>query len=128
MAISKGTPTKILDNKTAAAAGATAQADCTAIDTDTTVALALEVTITYGSSATVAATLKIFASYDGTNFDTDPIEQFDLPFTANTTKSQSFNLIPGPRYLKAQVVNNESAGANKDATAISIWKHQQSVS
>lgn len=128
MTLSKGTPTVVLSNKTAAAAGSTTLTDCTTIDTDACTALALEVKATYGSSATVAGTLKIFASYDDTNFDTDPIEQFDLPFTTNTTKSQSFNITPGPRYLKAQVVNNESSGSNKDMTAIYVYAHKQVVS
>lgn len=128
MALSKGTPTKILDNKTAAAAGQTTLTDCTTIDTDACTGLALEVIATYGSAATLAGTLKVFGSYNDTNYDTNPIEQFDLPFTANTTKSQSFNLQPGPRYLKAQVVNNETSGANKDMTAVTVYSHKQVVS
>jgi hypothetical protein len=128
MVISKGTPSTVLSNKTAAAAGATTLTDCTTIDTNTCIALAIEVKVTYGSAATLAGTVKIFASYDDSNYDTDPIEQFDLPFTTNTTKSQSFNVMPGPRYLKVQIVNNETAGSNKDITAAYVYAHQQDVS
>jgi len=128
MTLTKGTPSAILSNKTAAAAGATTLTDCTSIDTDASTTLALEVKVTYGSSATLAGTVKVFASYDDTNFDTDPVEQFDLPFTTNTTKSQTFLLTPAPRYMKVQVVNNETAEANKDMTAVYVYMHKQDVS
>jgi len=128
MTLAKGTPSTILSNKTAAAAGATTLTDCTTIDTDATVSVALEVKVTYGSSATLAGTLKIFASHDDTNYDTDPVEEFTLPYTTNATKSQTFVITPGPRYMKAQIVNNETAGANKDITAAYIYMHKQDVS
>ena len=122
------TPVLILDNKTAAAAGATTLTDCTTIDTQGCISLAIEVKATYGSSATVAGTLKIFASYDDTNYDTDPVDTFTLPYTANSTKSQTFNIIPGARYLKCQVVNNESAGSDKDMTAVYVRSHPHVLS
>ena len=128
MTLSIGTPSKILDNKTAAAAGTTALADCTAIDMDAATTLDLEVLCTYGSAATLAGTLKVFASYDGMNYDTDPVEQFDLPFTANTAKSQTFSVSSSARYLKGQIINNESSGSNKDMTACYIYTHKQVVS
>lgn len=128
MTLAKGTPTKVLDNKTAAAAGTTTLTDCTTIDTDAATALALEVLVTYGSSSTLAGTLKVYGSYDDSHYDTDPVEQFDLPFLANTAKSQTFNLNPGCRYLKALITNNDSAGANKDITACYIYAHKQTVS
>ena len=128
MALSIGTPTKILDNKTAAAAGATTLTDCTTVDLDAATALDLEVLVTYGSSATLAGTLKVFASYDDTNYDSDPVEQFDLPFLANTAKSQAFSVATRARYLKCQIVNNETTEANKDMTACYIYAHKQSVS
>lgn len=127
MVLAIGTPVKILDNKTAEDGSTTALADCTAIDMDAATALDLEVLLTYGSSATVAGILKVFASYDGTNYDTDPAEQFDLPFLANTAKSQTFSIASRARYLKAQIVNNDS-GADKDMTACYIYAHKQVVS
>lgn len=128
MTLAKGTPATILSNKTAAAAGNTTLTDCTTIDTNAAVSLALEVKATYGSAATLAGTLKIFASADDSTYDTDPVEQFDLPFLANTAKSQTFNVYPGARYLKCQIVNNESSGSNKDITAIYIYSHLQVLS
>jgi hypothetical protein len=127
MPLAIGTPTKILDNKTAEDGSVTALADCTAIDMDAAVSLDIEVLLTYGSSGTVAGILKVFASYDGTNYDTDPVEQFDLPFAANTAKSQTFSIASRARYLKCQIVNNDS-GANKDMTACYIYTHKQVVS
>jgi len=122
MALTK-TVSTILSNKTAAAAGATTLTDCTTIDTQGVLSLAIEVKATYGSSATLAGTLKIFASSDDSTYDTDPVDQFTMPYTTNTTKSQTFNIIPGARYLKVQVVNNETAEANKDMTAIYVYSH-----
>jgi len=128
MALSIGTPTKVLDNKTAAAAGATTLTDCTTIDMDAATSLDLEVLATYGSSATLAGTVKVFASYDDSHFDSDPVEQFDLPFTTNTAKSQTYSVSTRARYLKVQVVNNESSGLNKDMTAVNVYAHKQTMS
>lgn len=122
MALSKTVAT-VLSNKTAAAAGATTLTDCTTIDTQGVLSLAIEVKATYGSSATLAGTLKVFASADDSTYDTDPVDAFTLPFTANTAKSQTFNIIPGARYLKCQVVNNETTGSNKDMTAVYVYSH-----
>lgn len=127
MTLSKSVAT-ILSNKTAAAAGATTLTDCTTIDTQSMVSLAIEVKATYGSSATLAGTLKIFASSDDSTYDTDPVDSLTMPYTANATKSQTFNIVPGARYLKVQVINNESAGANKDITAIYVYSHPHILS
>lgn len=129
MALAKGTATTILSNKTAAAAGATTLSDCTTIDTDATTNLAITVKLTYGSSATIIPTVKVFASEDDSNWDTDAFEQFDMPsLLASNTKKATFGLGHAPRYLKVQVVNNETAGANKDITAVYVYSHKQAVS
>jgi hypothetical protein len=128
MTLSIGTPTKILDNKTAEDGSYTALSDCTTVDMDAAISLDLEVLVTYGSaSVTGCATLKVFASYDDTNYDTDPVEQFDLPFLINAARSQTFSIASRARYLKAQIVNTDS-GANKDLTACYIYAHKQVVS
>ena len=127
MALAIGTPVKILDNKTAEDGSYTTLTDCTTIDMDAATSLDLEVLLTYGSSGTVAGILKVFASYDDSHYDTDPVEQYDLPITANTAKSQTFSISSRARYLKCQIVNNDS-GANKDMTACYIYAHKQTAS
>lgn len=124
MALSK-TVTKVVDNQTVAEAASLDLANSTAIgptDTDTVINLAIECTVTYHASATAGCTVKLFASYDGTNYDSDPYDQFDMPFTANTTKSQTFAVNPAPKYLKVGVTNLDAA---QDITAFSAWAHTQ---
>lgn len=124
MALTK-TVTKVVDNQTVNASSSLDLANSTAIgptDTDTVINLAIECTVTYNASATLGCTVKIYASYDGTNYDTDPYDQFDMPFAANTTKSQTFAVNPAPRYLKVGVTNNSTGYS---ITAFSAWAHTQ---
>jgi hypothetical protein len=119
------TVTKVVDNQTVAESASLDLANSTAIgptDTSTLINLAIECTVTYHASATAGCTVKLYASYDGTNYDSDPYDQFDLPFTANTTKSQTFAVNPAPKYLKVGVTNLDTA---QDITAFSAWAHTQ---
>jgi len=128
MALAKGASTTVLSNKTAAAAGSTTTSECTTIDTDACTDLSLTVKLTYGSAATLVPTIKIWASEDDTNWDTEVYESYDFPkCTASGTLKWSFDIGHGPRYLKVQVTNNETADANKDITAIYVYTHKQAV-
>jgi hypothetical protein len=129
MALAKGASATVLSNKTAAAAGATTISECTTIDTDAATKLALTVKLTYGSAATLVPTIKLWASEDDINWDTELYESYDFPkCTASGTLKWTLDVGDGPRYIKIQVVNNESAGSNKDITAIYVYTHKQAVS
>lgn len=118
------TVTAILSNKTAAASTATLLSDCTAIDTSqATNACAIEVLLTFHASATLGATLKVYGSYDGTNWDTDTYAEASIAKTSGA-RSQSFAVVPGPKYLKAQVLNLDTA---QSITAITIYEHIQTL-
>lgn len=126
MALAKAVTT-ILSNKTAAYNGATTTlGDCTTIDTNTTVSLAIECKCTYDSSADDGCTVQIFASGDDTNYGDNPIDEFDMPFTANTTKRWSRAVIPAERYLKVRVKNNSTVNPST-ATAIYVYAHKQTA-
>jgi len=121
------TVTKVVDNQTVNASSSLALSNSTAIgptSTDTLINLAIECTVTYNASATSGCTVKLYASYDGTNYDSDPYDQFDMPFTANTTKSQTFAVNPAPKYLKVGVTNNDTG---QSITAFSAWAHTQAA-
>lgn len=121
------TVTKVVDNQTVAATASLALANSTAIgptSTDALINLAIECTVTYHASATAGCTVKLFASYDGTNYDSDPYDQFDLPFAAGATKSQTFAVNPAPKYLKVGVTNLDTG---QSITAFSAWAHTQSA-
>ncbi len=115
----------ILSNKTAAASGSTTLGDCTVIDTNACVGLAIECKVTYNGSATKGVRVKLFGSYDDVNYDSDPYDYFDMPFTAGSTISCSFNTIPGPRYIKAQVTNLDTG---QSATGIYVYSHPMVIS
>lgn len=126
MSLSK-TVTKVVNNQTVAESASLDLSNSTAIgptDTSTLINLAIECTVTYNASATAGCTVKLYASYDGTNYDSDPYDQFDMPFTANTTKSQTFAVNPAPKYLKVGVTNLDTA---QDITAFSAWAHTQAA-
>lgn len=118
------TATPILSGKTAAASGSTVVSECSAIDTSqATNACAIEVLLTFHASATLGATLKLYGSYDGTNWDTDTYAECSIAYTSGA-RSQSFAIVPGPKYLKAQITNLDTA---QSITAITIYSHIQTL-
>ncbi len=118
------TVTAILSNKTAAASTATLLSDCTAIDTSqATNACAIEVLLTFHASATLGATLKVYGSYDGTNWDTDPFATGSIGKVSGA-RSKSFSFIPGPKYVRAQIQNLDTG---QSITAITIYAHLQTL-
>jgi hypothetical protein len=123
MALDK-TVTPILTNKTAAASGTTILSECTTIDTTSVISLAIEALVTYHSSATLGVRVDVYASGDDTNYGSIPIAQFTMPFTANTTRRWSRDIIPAEKYLKVQVTNLDTA---QSATAIHVYAHAQTA-
>ena len=115
----------ILDNKTAQEANVTALSDCTAIDTNGVLSLSIGYRVTYHASATAGGTLRLYASYDGTNYDDQVYDQWTLPFATGASYEGHFTVLPGPRYLKAQVANADAA---QDITAIYVYSEPQTVS
>lgn len=126
MSLSKAA-TKVVDAQTVAASSSLSLANSIAIgptDTSALINLAIECTVTYNAGATLGCTVKLYASYDGTNWDTDPYDQFDMPFAAGTTKSQTFAVNPAPKYLKVGVTNLDTV---QSITAFSAWAHTQAA-
>jgi hypothetical protein len=119
MALGKTVAT-ILSNKTAGEGAGTVLSECTTIDTAAVLMLGIECKVTYHASATLGVTVKVFASYDDTNYDTYPCDQWDMPFVADTTVSKTVSTLPAGRHLKVQVYNNDTA---QDATAIYVYSH-----
>jgi hypothetical protein len=117
--------TSILDNKTAAASASTSLADCTAIDTNGVLSLGIGYRVTYHGSATAAGVLKLFASYDGTNYDDQVYDQWTLPFLAGASYEGHYSVHPGPRYLKALVTNLDTV---QSITGIYIYSEPQTIS
>lgn len=115
----------ILDNKTAAASNVTALSDCTAIDTNGVLALGIGYRVTYHASATAGGTLRLYASYDGTNYDDQVYDQWTLPFAAGASYEGHYSVHPGPRYLKAQVANSDTG---QSITAVYVYSEPQTVS
>ena len=108
MAFAKNDPddNEILTNKTAAASVSTALADCTAITTTDATDLHIHMLMTYHGSATLGGRVKLYASYDdGTNYESNPFWQFDMPFTAGATIRYSHQVPPSPKRIKLQVTN-----------------------
>jgi hypothetical protein len=104
MALTK-TVTKVVDNQTIAALTEYALASVTAVDCTSALIADVECVLTYNASATVAATVRVYTSSDNTNWGSSPVDQFVMPFTANTQKRWSKTVIPSAKYLKATIYN-----------------------
>jgi len=112
------TYSKILDNKTAAASGSTTLGDCTAEDLSAALQCAIEVDMTFHESATQGATIKVFASGDGTNFDTVEYATQSVAVSAGNSIQVTFPINPAVKYFRVQVTNLDSV---QSITAISVW-------
>lgn len=112
------TYTKVLDNKTAAASSSTALADCTAEDLSAALQCAIEVDMTFNASATQGATIKVFASGDGTNFDTVEYATQSVSVSAGSSIQVTFPINPAVKYFKVQVTNLDTSYS---ITGISVW-------
>jgi len=112
------TYSKILDNKTAAASGSTTLGDCTAEDLSAALQCAIEVDMTFHEAATQGATIKVFASGDGTNFDTVEYATQSVAVSAGNAIQVTFPINPAVKYFRVQVTNLDSV---QSITAISVW-------
>lgn len=110
--------TKILDDKTAAASSSTTLSDCTAEDLSAALQCAIEVDMTFHGSATQGATVKVFASGDGTNFDTVEYATQSVAVSAGNSIQVTFPINPAVKYFRVQVTNLDSG---QSITAISVW-------
>lgn len=112
------TVTKVLDNKTANASSSTTLGDCTAEDLSAALQCAIETVMTFDADATAGATIKVFASRDGTNFDTVEYATQSVSVSAGNTVGVTFPINPAVKYFRVQVTNLDTS---KSLTAISVW-------
>lgn len=115
------TVTKVLDNKTAAASSSTSISDCTAEDLSAALQCAIQVDLTFNASATQGATVKVYASSDGTNFDTEGYEyatQSIAFLTGGGAVHVTFPINPACKYFKVVVTNLDSG---QSITGITVW-------
>lgn len=122
MALSWGTPTKIIDNTTAAAEAETSQS--TAVDLESCVGVVgFSVQCTFNASATAGAVFKVYPSYDGTNYADTPVEKALIEKKDLGNPSEEHVYFPiSCRKMKVSVENLDAA---QSLTAISVWAHKQ---
>jgi len=80
--------------------------------------MAITINVTYNSSATAGATIQIFYSQDGVNFDTVTSEVDNLSFTAGATVQQTFTHPCITPYANIVVTNKDTSQA---LTLNSLW-------
>ncbi len=115
------TYTKVLDNKTVAENASSDIADCTVEDLSAALQCAIEVDLTFHASATLGATVKVYASGDGTNFDSSGYEYATQSVALKSgggAVQVSFPINPAAKYIKVVVTNLDAA---QDLTAVSVW-------
>ena len=117
MALTKSISTQV-SNQTVAAATEYALASITGVDCSTALIADIEGLCTYNASGTTAAIIRVYSSQDGTNYGSSPVDQFTMPFAANTTKRWSKTIVPSAKYLKVTVYN---ADASYSITAAYVY-------
>lgn len=105
-------PTTIVDVSSLAAGASTTLADCSLVDLSRTINTFIQVAATFNASATGGLTIKWYASYDGTNFDTTPWLTDTVECDPGNPVQVPLNPInPSPMYLKCTVTNDDSTYA-----------------
>ena len=95
-----------------AAASSSTAADCTALDLSRTISLFFEVEVTFDASATDGLTIKWYASYDNTNWDTTYWLTDTIAVSAGNSVRVPLNPIdPSPMYLRAIITNDDATYA-----------------
>ena len=102
MALTKSVSTQV-SNQTVAAATEYALSSITAVDCSAVLIADIEGLCTYNASGTTAAIIRVYASQDNSNWGSSPVDQFTMPFAANTTKRWSKTIVPSAKYLKVTV-------------------------
>lgn len=102
----------MIDLSTLAAASSSTAADCAALDLSRTIALFFEVEATFDASATDGLTIKWYASYDNSNWDTSEWLTDSVAVSAGNTVRVPLNPIePSPMYLRATITNDDATYA-----------------
>jgi len=117
MVLTKSVSTQV-SNQTVAAATEYALSSITAVDCSAVLIADIEGLCTYNASGTTAAIIRVYASQDNSNWGSSPVDQFTMPFAANTTKRWSKTIVPSAKYLKVTVYN---ADASYSITAAYVY-------
>ena len=102
------TVTDLLTSQTVNASAESTLGNSAQLDLDGVESLAITVDATYNSSATQGVTVKVFTSYDGTNYDDDIFDSFDPSFSAGSSVQKTVAVDPSARYLKVTVQNKDT--------------------
>lgn len=124
MALSWGTPTKIIDNVSAAAETETSQSS--EVDLESCVGVVgFSVQTTFNAAATKGAVLNVYPSYDGTNYADTPVETAGISAKDLGAASEVHTYFPiSCRKMKVTVENLDTV---QSITAISVWAHKQTL-
>ena len=113
-------------NETVAAGGLTDVAKTSAVDGSALVALGIWIRLTYHADATAGARAYVFASADGTTYgSTGGMQIVDIPFAAGAARSVAFSVLPGHKYYKVLVGNDDAV---QSITAVYVFAEPQILS
>lgn len=120
MTLSK-TPTLIISNQTVAASGVS---DSTGVDLSQTVDFGIGYQLTFNGSATLGARIDLFADPTGASVTftigahADPCDAGDIALDAGSQVQGFFQMQRAAKYIKARIVNLDTA---QSITAASLW-------
>jgi len=123
--------TEVYGPSTVSASATTALADCTATDCTTATQLVLTFKGTFHASATGGATVTLWPSYDGTNYDTTgwknwegAAQEWEVAVDAGeSVVITSEPISPTPKYLKFKVTNEDASYSITSCSLIVTSQH-----
>jgi len=91
-------------------AGGSATESSTSEDTSQASKVDWTLRVTYGGTVADGVTLNIY-SYDGANWDSEPLAVFSLDFVASTTKQKTFRTDGVGQAMRGEIVNRDTVNA-----------------
>lgn len=114
----KKEPGLLVIDETSVAASSSTSYDLSEAFLKKALELAITCRVTFHGSATDGITLKILASGDNSNFDTDNLTSFEPTFAAGATAQKTILLDAVPQYLRITVTNDDTARA---ISTLKVW-------
>ncbi|RLC86241.1 MAG: hypothetical protein DRJ03_09355 [Chloroflexi bacterium] len=72
----------------------------------------------YDASATAGVTIKVYWSFDGTNYDTDTDDSYTHPFAAGATKQKTYIAAAIAPYIRLTITNQDATYA----VTLDLWR------
>jgi len=99
-------------------AGGSVQSDPRELPHLTDVFVVVEVNVTFDGSASVNPVVELLCSMDGTNFDTEAEQSYEITVSAGSTVQKTFRFEVGSPYYRLRIRNPDSVALTVNSVKV----------